>query len=90
MILLRSVDSDRNRFRQYSLDLQPGLIDGTSLVVTWGRLNARRLRRRVYWFPDAATARRQAWAIYRRRLRHHYRVERIGGWPVQVNTLETT
>ncbi|HOD98431.1 MAG TPA: WGR domain-containing protein [Syntrophales bacterium] len=90
MILLRSVDSDRNRFRQYSLDLQPGLIDGMSLVVTWGRLNARRLRRRVYWFPDAAAARRRARAIYRRRLRHHYRVERIGGWLAQPDVLETT
>jgi len=72
MIYFRSIDPARNRFRWYSLDLQPDLFGGVNLAHRWGRIGNHGGAQRLEHFddPSAAEAALQA-AVARRRKRQY-------------------
>jgi len=68
----RSVDPTRNRFRWYSLRLQPCLFGGVDLIRAWGRLGQHGGTERVDHFPDEQTATARVSRAIRVRERRQY------------------
>ena len=83
MIILRSINPATNRYRQYSLEIQPTLFGGHSLVARWGRIGAQRGQTRTYFFDTADQAISKALEIQQIRKRHGYEQWRF--WPVQLS-----
>lgn len=69
----RSVDSARNRARDYALVWQPALVGDGTLIRTWGRTNSA-TQTRVDYYPDRAAAQAHVEEILRRGLHHGYHV----------------
>jgi len=72
MIYLHSIDPAANRFRWYSLELQPCLFGGIDLVRHWGRLGQTGGTRRVDHVSNEETAAARIAQPLRLRDRHDY------------------
>ena len=72
MMLLRSIDPAKNRFRDYVLDVQPGLFGDWCVITRWGRIGSRGGQERCYWFATEEEARASVQRMLRRRHRHGY------------------
>ena len=57
MIYLRSVDQSQNRYRWYTMHLQPCLFGGVDVVRRWGRIGRRGGGERRCHFEFARAAR---------------------------------
>lgn len=68
----RSIDLSLNRFRWYSLRLQPCLFGGVDLVRSWGRLGQNGGTVRVEHCPDDAMAKARIELAVRIRERRRY------------------
>ena len=78
MIVLQSIDEKRNRYREYVIDIQPGLFGNYCLTTRWGRIGWPGWRERIYWFDSMEDARRRAEVLMRRRKRNKYVVVEAG------------
>ena len=74
MIILRSVEPEKNRFRQYIIEVQPTLFGGHGVTARWSRIGARRGQIRTYYFPTAGDAVKKALHLVELRKRHGYTV----------------
>lgn len=72
MIYLQSIKPAENRFRWYSLHVQPTLFGGVDLIRRWGRLGSSGGSERIDHFADEESATRHIKRIVRRRERHDY------------------
>lgn len=72
MICLHSIDPTTNRFRWYSLQLQPRLFGGVDLIRRWGRLGQTGGTERIDHLPDQSTAALHIHRTLRVRERHGY------------------
>ena len=76
MILLRSVDPTKNRYRQYAIEVQPTLFGGHGVTARWSRIGVRRGQTRTYYFPTASEATKKALHLVELRRRHGYTITR--------------
>ncbi len=74
MIILRSVDPTKNRFRQYVIEVQPTLFGGHGVTLRWGRIGAHRGQTQTYSFSTARGAVKKALHLVELRRRHGYHV----------------
>ena len=74
MIILRSVDPTKNRYRQYVIEVQPTLFGGHGVTTRWKRIGARRGQTRTYYFSTARDAVKKALHLVELRRRHGYHV----------------
>ena len=87
-LTLVSCDSQKHRYRAYTLALQETLFGELTLVCRWGRIGTARRRQRSYaGSVPALTARFQA--TLHRRLRHGYQPVQRGALPVRGRSWET-
>ncbi len=68
----RSIDPSANRFRWYSLEIQPCLFGGVDLIRRWGRIGQHGGAQRADNFPDEQTAAVHVQKAIRRREQRDY------------------
>ncbi len=78
MIILRSVDPTKNRYRQYAIEVQPTLFGGYGVTARWKRIGARRGQTRTYYFPTAGEAIKEALHLVELRRRRGYTITKRG------------
>ncbi len=71
-VTLRLIDPEANKWRFYSLDIQPDLFGGWSLVREWGRIG-RHGKVMTTPFPSPAEAERALGRLRRRKEKRGYR-----------------
>ncbi len=74
MILLRSVDPTKNRYRQYAIEVRPTLFGGHGVTARWSRIGARRGQTQTYYFPTAGEATKEVLRLVELRQRHGYHI----------------
>ena len=71
VVTLRLIDPEKNRWRFYSLDIQPDLFGQWCLVREWGRIG-RPGKVLIRAYPTIAEAERALWRQQRRKERRGY------------------
>lgn len=74
-VRLQSIDHEKNRYREYSLTVQPGLFGDYCLRVHWGRIGAQG-DFKDYWHPSEEEAVQLAAKIVKKRLARGYQYTR--------------
>ena len=76
-LYFKSIDPTPNRFRWYTLDLQPDLFGGVNLVCRWGRIGQRGGSVRSEHFADEGAANAALERALERRKTRGYERERL-------------
>ncbi len=74
-VRLQSIDPAKNRYREYSLTVQPGLFGDYCLTIHWGRIGAHG-DFKDYWHPTEEEAHQQSSRIVKKRLGRGYQYTR--------------
>lgn len=72
---LQSIDPEKNRYREYSLTVQPGLFGDYCLTIHWGRIGTQG-DFKDYWHSTEEEAIQHSSRIVKKRLVRGYRYTR--------------
>ena len=73
MLILRSIDPAKRRFRQYVMSIQPGLFGDWCLHTQWGRIGSAGGQQKQYWYTSREEAEAQQERLLKRRSRRGYK-----------------
>ena len=74
MIVLDSINPDKDRYRQYVIGIQECLLGGVYLTTRWGRADGTRHQKKEYWFATENEALKKARSVIKIRIRHNYQI----------------
>lgn len=73
MLILESIDPRKNRYREYSIDVQPGLFETWTVFTHWGRKGTQG-QQKEYLFDSFREAKKETRRLLNLRHRHGYQL----------------
>ena len=73
MIVLRSINPEQNRFREYGMDIQPGLFEEWCLTRWWHRIG-QKAQKLEMWFDSLEAAEQARNSVLVQRSKNGYAV----------------